>query len=190
MFALWVLVSHKLHKNTFLSSLRARSLICRELCFLSAPVCSETAAVTSVQRTADTSQLGWSFITETINCPKSLNAQWKAFLWHHTWHNPINACQCLILCETNRSLGSLQATALEVLKRRLVFQFMFMKHIYDNETPVSSDSTHCRVRPLQQLQTYRCRRKPRKPTQSPIPDGCVCMCVCTECVCWNEGGDT
>lgn len=24
-----------------------------------------------------------------------------------------------------------------------VFQFMFMKHIYDNETPVSSDSTHC-----------------------------------------------
>lgn len=143
---------------------------------------SETAAVTSVQRTAATSQLGWSFVTETINCPKPLNAQWKAFLWHHTWHNLINACQCLILCETNRSLGSLQATALEVLKRRLCFSsclwntFMIMKpQFHQTRLTAESDlSSSCRL-----IDAGGSQGNPLR-VRSAMG---VCVCVCALSVC-------
>lgn len=145
---------------------------------------SETAAVTSVQRTAATSQLGWSFVTETINCPESLNAQWKAFLWHHTWHNLINACQCLILCETNRSLGSLQATALEVLKRRLCFSsclwntFMIMKpQFHQTRLTAESDlSSSCRLIDAGGSQGNPLRVRSAMGV-------CVCVCALSVCVC-------
>lgn len=177
MFALWVLVSHKLHQKTHFSALYEPGLWF--VSFLSAPVFSETAAVTSVQRTADTSQLGWSFVTETINCPEPLNAQWKAFLWHQTWHNPIDACQCLMLCETNRSLGSLQATALEVLKRRLVFQFMFTKHIYEfHQTRLTAESdlsSSCRL-----IDAGGSQGNP--PRVRSLMGVCVCVCALSVCV--------